>query len=466
MVALCVALGGCGTGPASPAAPAPGPDPACAEFLRYGDLSGSTVDIAETAPDPEPGTATPTAPPTATPSTATPTPTSNGPRIAAYSGFERCTGVRIRHRVVASIAEQATAGPPPDLGHVPDAAALAELVRTNATVKPAPPQVAANVAEFYPETYRAAGSVDGTLYAAPLDATVTSLVRYSPRIFAERGYAVPTSWETLLELSQRIVADGGVPWCAEAGPGDGTGTGGLLVNSLEDALLGTAGPELFDAWVEHRIPTDAPQVVAALDGLAPILRGPVSGSPATGSPVTGSSGEPASATSTPGPAGGSPITSGSCLLSRQSDSDVGHRPAGAAAADGDVFAFRLPARNPDIGSTAVVGGGFVIAFSDRREVQAVAAYLSTPEWANAMAREREGGWLSPNSGVDRAAAADPIDRLALEVLQDPRVTLRYDGSDRMPAAVGAQALPQALTAWSTGTPAATALAAAEASWPR
>jgi alpha-glucoside transport system substrate-binding protein len=99
-------------------------------------------------------------------------------------------------------------------------------------------------------------------------------------------------------------------------------------------------------------------------------------------------------------------------------------------------------------------------------VTALQAHLSTPEAATAMARELGPGWLSPNSGLDPDALGDPLERLALDVLQDPRTTLRYDGSDRMPATVGASSLPRALTAWITGATSTDALAAAEAGWPR
>ena len=35
--------------------------------------------------------------------------------------------------------------------------------------------------------------------------------------FDAAGYEVPTTWEELIALSDRIVADGGVPWCIENG---------------------------------------------------------------------------------------------------------------------------------------------------------------------------------------------------------------------------------------------------------
>jgi len=432
VLAAGLAAVGCTWAPVPPQPPPP--DPACAPFERYGDLSGTSVRIVEASSDP------------------------GRPRIGGYAAFARCTGTRIEYHRVPAIADALRAGDPaPDLGYLPDAAALADLVRQTGAVVPVSPPVAANVAEFYPETYRAAGSVDGTLYAAPLDGSVKSLVWFSPRVFAARGYRVPTDWAELLALSERSAADGHTPWCAAAGAGPATGS--PLVDALEDTLLGTAGPEVFDAWVGHTIPTDSPQLVAALDELGRIARNSAF--------VNGGIGDPASIASTPVAAGGLPILTGSCLLHRQADRYADAWPAGTdISPGGDVFAFRLPPRTPDAGPTALVGGGFVVAFSDRREVAGLQAHLSTPEAATAMARELGPGWLSPNSGLDPDALGDPLERLALDVLQDPRTTLRYDGSDRMPATVGAGSLPRALTAWITGATSTDALAAAEAGWPR
>jgi alpha-glucoside transport system substrate-binding protein len=420
--------------------PAP-PDPVCAGFERYGDLSGTTVTVVEPVPGGEPGIE-----PGA----------GGGRRIGGYDTFTRCTGARIEHRDAPSSTDLVRPGePPPDLGYLPDAAALTDLVRRTGGVRPAPLPVAANVAEFYPETYRAAGSVDGTLYAAPLDATVKSLVWYSPRVFAERGYPVPTSWDGLLALSGRMVADGATPWCT--GTAAAPATGAALVDDLEHALLRSAGPEIFDAWVGHAIPVDSPQVVAALAEVGGLL---------PKSAVV--DGGPADAAGTPAPDGARPVLSGGCLMHRADDRYPGSRPTGTRiAADGDLFAFPLPPGDPAAGPVAVVGGGFVVAFTDRREVQALHAYLSTPDWAATVARTAGRDWVSPNGGLDPAAPAEPVQRLVLGLLQDPRGTLRYDGSDRMPLVVGSGALPQALSSWLTGaTDPADALAPAEAAWPR
>ena len=52
-----------------------------------------------------------------------------------------------------------------------------------------------------------------TSTAFPYKQEVKSLVWYSPDNFAEKGYTVPETWEDLMALQDKIVADGGVPWC-------------------------------------------------------------------------------------------------------------------------------------------------------------------------------------------------------------------------------------------------------------
>ena len=65
--------------------------------------------------------------------------------------------------------------------------------------------------------------------------------------------------------------------------------------------------------------------------------------------------------------------------------------------DGDVFAFALPAVDPAVPTPVIGFGDFVVAFSDRPEVQAAQAYLSSPDWATR--RAKLDGTTSANTGV-------------------------------------------------------------------
>ncbi len=90
-------------------------------------------------------------------------------------------------------------------------------------------------------------------------------------------------------------------------------------------------------------------------------------------------------------------------------------------------------------------------------------YLSSDEYANTKAEI--GDWISANNGLDLANVANPIDKLSVEILQDPSSEFRFDASDLMPAAVGAGSFWQGMTEWINGKSTQEVLDQIEASWP-
>lgn len=96
-------------------------------------------------------------------------------------------------------------------------------------------------------------------------------------------------------------------------------------------------------------------------------------------------------------------------------------------------------------------------------MQALAAYLTTPEFADH--RAVSGNIVSANKGLDRSLLATPIAKLSADLLADPDVTFRFDGSDLMPATVGAGTFWTEMTAWVKGTATATALHRIQGTWP-
>jgi alpha-glucoside transport system substrate-binding protein len=412
----------------------------CTAYEQYGDLSGKRITIytSITAPEDE-------------------------PHIRSYERFQECTGAQVVYEgskeFEAQVRVRVSSGNPPDIAYIPQPGLLQDLVRQGA-VRPAPQAVAANVDQYYPETYKSAGSVDGTLYAAPLGSNVKSFVWYSPQAFAAKGYQVPTTWDEMIALSDRIVADGGKPWCA--GIGSGEATGWPLTDWLEDVMLRENGPEVYDQWVSHAIPFNSPQVAAALDRIGAILKNPAY--------VNGGLGDVSSIATTTFQDAGLPILDQTCYMHRQANFYAANFPEGTDISEnGQAFAFPVPPIDASRPQTILVGGEFVAAFTDRPEVQAFQAYLSSPEWANekaeAGAELGQSGWVSANSGLDASNLASPIDRLTAQVLQDQNNTFRLDGSDLMPAAVGSASLWRGMTDWITGSSTSQVLDFVEQSWP-
>jgi alpha-glucoside transport system substrate-binding protein len=375
----------------------------------------------------------------------------------AWESFQDCTGIDIRYagtrQFESTLEARVRAGTGPDIAMFPQPGLLADMVRAG-LLKPASAQVRANAAKWWSPAWLKYGTVDGEFYAAPLDASVKSFVWYSPKLFQQKGYQVPKTWDEMIALSEKIAADGIKPWCA--GIESGTATGWPVTDWVEDVLLRTEGTKFYDDWVEHKISFNDPRVVAALDRVGTILRNPDF--------VNGGYGDVKSIATTAFQEGGLPILEHKCAMHRQASFYITWWPISAKIGEsGDIYAFYLPPIKPGHGRPVLAAGDFAGVFNDRPEVVAVAAYLSTPEFANNHARA--GNLASANRGLDPANLSAPVTRLSVELLIDPGTELRFDGSDLMPAAVGAGTFWTEMTKWINGKDSKAALTEVESSWP-
>ena len=437
---------------------------------------------------------------------------------ASVADFSRCTGVTIVQNGSDELENQLRAelgGSATDLADiavVPQPGLVTDLAR-HGRIVPLPEAVGANTELGWDRIWSDAGRVDGELYGAPLMASLKSFIWYSPVAFERAGYEVPTTWDELVELTDRVAADhpdGSVaPWCL--GAADGATTGWPVSDWLEDGLLAVHGTGAYDQWANHDVPVDAPAAVSTLDSLDSLLL-------AKGHVAGGRTG----AVSMTMEEAGAELVSGACLMLHASssfetvlppgttvtDADGAHgvtvsaspteaastsdggagdggrapseeaaggartgAPAGTATATpvhtgGVVSAFLLPAVETDSTSNPVlVGGDYLVALKASDAATAVMSYLTSPVWA--QTRLSLGGVASANHGVDAAGASSPVAQEASRILQSRQSVVRIDASDMMPSAVGTQVMWGALTKWARGEASSVAaLAAAEAAWPK
>ena len=437
---------------------------------------------------------------------------------ASVAEFESCTGINIEHTGTtelrsqllngsgANLSTSSGASPSsqdnpenlPDLAIVPQPAMVAELVDTG-VVHPLPNKVNSNVEAGWDRHWIQVGIHASVPYGAPLMVSLKSLVWYSPDAFAKAGYEVPGTWAELEALTSKIRSDhpdGSVtPWCV--GAADGESTGWVLTDWLEDALLATQGPGVYETWASHRSPVDSPNAVEALGAVNSLVldNGRVAGG--RGSVIS----------RTPVQAGAE-LVKGSCLMLHASSSFESRfpegtvitdaaganpvtvqapRPTASATASGatgatasakgtagattqagsagtKVSAFVTPAA--DRGSDSVlVGTDYLVAFTRSDAVSAVMEYLTSQEWART--RMALGGVATANQGVDPDLAPSDVGRRATRMLQSRQTTVEMDASDSMPVGVGSSALWVGLSRWATGTVTPKeALKQAEAAWPK
>jgi alpha-glucoside transport system substrate-binding protein len=354
------------------------------------------------------------------------------------------------------INAQAAGGNPPDIAIFPQPGKVADFANEGFIV-PLPDAVTSTVNANWPGAFVSFGNVDGVQYGVPNKADIKSLVWYDSVAFAENGYAIPETLDELWALSDQMVANGQTPWCVgiESGPA----TGWPFTDWVEDMTLRQEGGDFYDKWVANEVKFSDPKMVAIWNQILDLWNAP-GNTYASGGSIA----------STPFGDNGQPLVEGDCMMHRQASFYSAFLPEGTLTGPGGVDVFYFP--SGATGEKPVLGGGtLAAAFDDRPEVWAVMDYYATADYSQnrqvAQQARKDGqlsGYLSANTNMDLSVFL-PLEQTMINIMLNAEV-LRFDGSDLMPAAVGAGSF------WTEGTSAVNgdktveeATTAIDASWP-
>lgn len=255
---------------------------------------------------------------------------------------------------------------------------------------------------------------------------VKSLVWYSPENFKDAGYEVPQTMEELMKLSEKIAADGSKPWCI--GLGSGGATGWPATDWIEDIMLRTQKPEVYDGWVTNTVKFNDPAVVAAIDIFGSIAKNDalVDGG-AAGVAATDFRDSPKGLFSSPP----------KCYLHKQASFIPSFFPEGTQVGkDVDFFYFPTFADKADLGKPVLGAGTLFTITKDSKAARAFIDFLKMP-----LAHEiwmADGGFLTPLKSANPAAYINDAARKQGDIMATA-TTFRFDGSDLMPGKIGAGA---------------------------
>ena len=295
---------------------------------------------------------------------------------------------------------------------------------------------------------------DGKHYGIPTNTNFKSMIWYPKDDFDAAGYEVPTTFDDLIALSDQIVQDGGTPWCV--GYQSEGSTGWPATDWMEDIMLRTAGPDVYDQWVSHEIPFTDPAVEQAgeLFGQVMFTEGYVLGG-AESTPSVAFSDAPAPMFEDPP----------GCWLHRQASFINAFFPEDAeAGVDYDWFPF------PTIDQEgALFAGELTMAFRNAPEVRDFMERFAGEEVQCAMGGEPGSARLSGNINVGPDCYENEILADASVVLTDAIEggTGRFDASDLMPPEVGTGSFWTGMVEYMQQGPDAlpTVLEDIDASWP-
>lgn len=346
---------------------------------------------------------------------------------AMIAPFEERTGITVEYEgtrdLNAVLTTRIEGGNPPDLAGLPGPGQLREFAEAGHLVALNDVFDMDQMRSEYDEGFLKLATIDGNLYGIFIKAAVKSLVWYNPKAFEAAGYEVPSTWEELNALEDQIIADGSQPWCIGLESGAASGWPGT--DWIEDIMLRTAGPDVYDQWWNHEIAWTDEAVRNAWETWGTVVNDPemvYGGQPWVLSTNFGEA---------PYPMFEDPVK---CYLHRQASFITSfitdQFPDLVAGEDYDFFQF--PPIDPAQGQPLLVAGDLFGMFNDTPQSRALMQYLVTAE-AQSIWAER-GGFLSANKTVDPAVYPDQLTQQIGDMLTQA-TAVRFDASDLMPEAV-------------------------------
>ncbi len=378
--------------------------------------------------------------------------------MSAY--FEAATGATVSYTGSDSFEQQilidVTAGSAPNIAVFPQPG-LAANFASQGFLAPLPD----STEEFLLESYAAGqswvdlGSMAGedgedALYGFFYKVDLKSIVWYVPETFEDAGYEIPETMEELKALTEQIVADGDTPWCI--GLGSGGATGWPATDWVEDLMLRTQSPEVYDAWVSNEMSFDDPKVVAAIEEF-----GYFAGNDDF---VAGGAGAVATTDFRDSPKGlfDSPPQ---CYMHRQASFAPAFFPEGTeVGADADFFYFPAYA-DKDLGKPVLGAGTLFTITNDSEASQVFMEWLQTP-----IAHElymAQSSFLTPHKGVNTELFGDKATAQMNDILLNA-TTFRFDASDLMPGGVGAGSFWTGMVDYAGGADATDVATEIQRSW--
>ena len=342
--------------------------------------------------------------------------------------FEAATGIKVEFTgtrdLPTILTTRVAAGNPPDVSGIPNPGQMQEFAEIGALVDLSEFMDIGKLQDEYSKTWIDLGSYGGKLYSIFISADLKSLVWYNIEAFANAGYQIPETWDELMTLSDKMVAQGKTPW--SIGLESGAASGWPGTDWIEDIMLRTVKPEIYDKWVNHEISWTDSAVKRAWEIFGDIARSDkyVYGGAATA--LTTNFGDAPNVLFTSPPR---------AYMHKQAtfikSFILNYDPTLKPGEDFSFFPF--PSIDPEYGTPALGAADMFAVFNNTPEAQALMRYLATAGAQEIWVVQL--GKLSANRRVNPSAYPDDLTREAAQILASAQ-TFRFDGSDLMPAAVG------------------------------
>jgi alpha-glucoside transport system substrate-binding protein len=339
-------------------------------------------------------------------------------------------GITVKFTKAASwdteIRTRVQGGNAPDVGLFPQPGLMCDLAKQNKLVPYDAATVATNKETLVPGVIEAGTcAADGQVYGLPNEVSVKSVLWTDAPAFKAAGYTAPKTLDELLTLTEKIKADGKTPWCIAAE--SGAATGWPITDWMEDLVLRFAGAENYDKWVTGELKFNSPEIRPAFEYFEKIAfgEGNVRGGTKSVVATNFQTGGNAMFTEPPG-----------CYLFKQATfvaNKGGFPDAVINELDTETGPLAFPGKSEgDL--PVLIGGDIAAAFNNDANTLKLRNFIASKE--NGTEQMKAGGF-SPHKTADVSLLPNKtLQTIASDVLYKATAA-RFDGSDLMPAKVGA-----------------------------
>ncbi|HET7477201.1 MAG TPA: extracellular solute-binding protein [Dermatophilaceae bacterium] len=356
--------------------------------------------------------------------------------------FAASNGFTIKFTKAASwdteIRSRVAGGSAPDVGLFPQPGVMCDLAKQKKVLAFDDATVATDTATLVPGFVGAGTCADGKVYGLPSAVSVKSLLFYDQAAFKAAGYTVPETLDDLLALTDKIRGEGKVPWCIAAE--SAAATGWPITDWIEDLVLRFAGPDNYDKWVKGELKFDSPEIKPAFEYFQKIAftKGNVLGGTKA-------------IVSTNFQTGGNPLFKQppGCYLFKQATfmaAKGGFPDEVIANMDTKLGVAAFPAKEK--GNNPVLSGGdLAAAFNNDANTLKLRNFIASKDNGTEVAKA---GYLSPHKTFDVSLYPNKTTQTIAKDVLYASTAARFDGSDLMPAKVGAGTFWTQPVAWIAG----------------
>jgi alpha-glucoside transport system substrate-binding protein len=347
--------------------------------------------------------------------------------MATMAPFTQQTGITISYEASrdqdALLTTRVAAGNPPDLAAAPSPTLLTNFAKTGKVV------ALNNVIDMtalqsqYSPGWITLGEPlnDGKLYEIYSWVSLKGLIWYDPKNFQAKGYNIPNSWQSLLDLQQTIKSSGTTPWCVALEGGASSGWPGS--DWVKEIVLSQSGPTVYDNWWQGKQKWTSPEIKLAWQTWGQIL----------GSGESNVYGGAKNMAATNFADGGTPMFQSppKCYMHNQASFITSFFQSANASLQPviDFNFFPLPDITAQYAGAHVVAGDAWSMFNDTPQARQMLKYLQTAA-AQAIWVKR-GGKISPNNQVSLDTYPDPLSKSTAQILVATKIA-KYDAGDLMP----------------------------------